>query len=406
MCSTVTRPFTRSNSRGTKETLDAELLAAADEPQQHLVRRLREGDDHLLDVVVDDYLVEVPAGAEHGHGDCAVERIHRLLVQEADRLEAELGIREQPLRDEAADTAGADDQRRAHRLALPARLRLRPVQGDAARDQVSGGERPRADRLRGQVDGLAEELAEGQHRHRGQRRRGDDAAEVLEQLGLDPGRVQPPQREEEHHQPDEGDQAGRRRRGHPCRVGTDRRREAGDREHRQVDDRSREPPRALRPSALDPLDDREIRHGLQGLVHRSGLIHGLPGYARVSVSSDDGCTDGFGRRLLRLTPIRSSGPPPAMSRARSRPLKGKPSRWTTGVGATWATPVAVSTLDSCGAAACPAPAVSRTSAAAARQTIRLRRIGTPSPGKCFPQKFFRSYLADGSTPPQVPKIGA
>ena len=68
--------------------LDAELVAPAREPEQHLVRRRGEGDDHVLDPVLGDDPVEVPARAEHRD---ALEALARLLVQEADRAEPELG---------------------------------------------------------------------------------------------------------------------------------------------------------------------------------------------------------------------------------------------------------------------------------------------------------------------------
>ena len=134
----------------------------------------------------DDHVVEVPARAEHRHRHRAVERVHRLLVQEPDRLEAQLRMRQQPLRQSRPDRPAPTIS--VGRIASPcaARLRLRPVQCDPAGHDVGGRERPRADRLRGQIDGLAEELAQRQNRHRRERGGSDDTAEVLEQLGPDP----------------------------------------------------------------------------------------------------------------------------------------------------------------------------------------------------------------------------
>ena len=51
--------------------VDAELLAAADETEQHVVRRRRERDDHLLDAVARDRLVEIPARADDRDADLA-----------------------------------------------------------------------------------------------------------------------------------------------------------------------------------------------------------------------------------------------------------------------------------------------------------------------------------------------
>src|SRR5438477_3831482 len=77
---------------------DPELFAAPDEPEQDLVRRGRERDDHLVDAVLADDGVEIPARA----GDREVERLawidQRILVQEGDRPEPELWRLEQPLR--------------------------------------------------------------------------------------------------------------------------------------------------------------------------------------------------------------------------------------------------------------------------------------------------------------------
>ena len=50
-----------------------------------------------------NYLVEVPAGAQHRNGDATVPGVERLLVEEADRLEPELGVRQQALREQAPD---------------------------------------------------------------------------------------------------------------------------------------------------------------------------------------------------------------------------------------------------------------------------------------------------------------
>jgi hypothetical protein len=72
------------------------------------MRRGRESHDHLLDAVVGDDALEVPAGAEHRKPDPVVGRRHRIAVEEADRPEAELRLRLEALRHQPADAAGAE----------------------------------------------------------------------------------------------------------------------------------------------------------------------------------------------------------------------------------------------------------------------------------------------------------
>src|SRR5207244_1696496 len=74
---------------------DAELLAAADESQQHLVGCRGEGDDDLLDAVLVDDGVEIPACARDGQAQRAARVEERFLVEEGDRLEPELRTLEQ-----------------------------------------------------------------------------------------------------------------------------------------------------------------------------------------------------------------------------------------------------------------------------------------------------------------------
>ena len=136
---------------GHEGDVEAELLAALHHPEQDLVRGAREGDDHLVDVVLGGNSVEVPARPEHGDRQRVVLFDERVLVEEADRLQAELGMCEQPVRREPAYLSGADDQRRSDRLAVAVGLRPRPVQGDAAGGEVDGGERPRANHLRREI---------------------------------------------------------------------------------------------------------------------------------------------------------------------------------------------------------------------------------------------------------------
>ena len=183
--------------------LHAELLAAVRQPEQHVVRRLGERDDHLLDAVSADDVLEVPARAEHRQVDVAVLGRDGLLVEEPDRPHAELGMREQPLRREPADVAGADDERRPERVAAPPRRQLGPVQQRAAADQVDGGETRDAKRLVGGRGVGESECANHRDRHRGDRTGGDDRADVVQQPEAEPRSVEPATPQEPHREPAE-----------------------------------------------------------------------------------------------------------------------------------------------------------------------------------------------------------
>ena len=72
----------------------AAVAAGADRAQQLLVRRTREGDDHAVDLVHPEDVLEVLETAELGELERAA--IVHLVVDEAERDEAELGRRLQP----------------------------------------------------------------------------------------------------------------------------------------------------------------------------------------------------------------------------------------------------------------------------------------------------------------------
>ena len=93
----------------------------------------------MLDAVLLDNVLEVPTRPDDRDGQHGL--IERLLVEEADRVQAELGMLEQPARGQPADPAGADHQRRFAELSLAPRLELRPVERHPARGQVDGAER-------------------------------------------------------------------------------------------------------------------------------------------------------------------------------------------------------------------------------------------------------------------------
>ena len=138
-CSTVTRSTNLEQARHERGR-DAELAAAADHVQHHGMRRRREGEDHVLDVVLLEDALQVPARAEHGQRGRAALDLERVVVEEADRLQAELGAVHEAARHQVADLAGADDQRRA---APPRAIaRVRDEEAGAARREEQRGQDP------------------------------------------------------------------------------------------------------------------------------------------------------------------------------------------------------------------------------------------------------------------------
>ena len=165
--------------------VDPQLLAAVDDAQEHLVGSGREGHDHLADVVLGDDPVEVPARAEHRHAQRAVLEDERLLVEEADRPQAQVGVLEQPLGRHPADVPGADDQGRHERLALLSRPDLPEVDDDAP----AGDEQRRAetepDRLAGgDVGCVVDEDAQGDDQAGRDREHPAGRADVVEGFDL------------------------------------------------------------------------------------------------------------------------------------------------------------------------------------------------------------------------------
>ena len=149
---------------------DAEVLTAPHDAQQHLVRRGRERDHDLLDLEARDRVVEIPARAGHRNAELVAGVDERLLVEERDRPEAELGVVEEALGDERADAPGSDDERRPHALPLDAGPLLRPVPREAPRADVRERESPQPYGLGGEVGGGAEQDAPREDEHRRERR--------------------------------------------------------------------------------------------------------------------------------------------------------------------------------------------------------------------------------------------
>ena len=153
------RPLVEARHDGHR---DAELLAAADEAEQHVVRRSRERDDHLLDVVLADDLLEIPARAQNRQDEAVAVVDARLLVQVPDRLQAELRHLREALRRQSADAARAHDQRRPEPFARDQLPPPRPVDRGPPRGEIHGREEPEPQRLVDRVGASADERCTGQ----------------------------------------------------------------------------------------------------------------------------------------------------------------------------------------------------------------------------------------------------
>src|SRR5580765_1368988 len=95
---------------------DAHVAVGAflDHAKHHLVRSRREREDHMLDAVRFDDFAKVPTRTEHrerGHPLSSVDKLKRILVEKANRFEADLAMLDQPFRKDLPDRACADDQR-------------------------------------------------------------------------------------------------------------------------------------------------------------------------------------------------------------------------------------------------------------------------------------------------------
>jgi hypothetical protein len=122
-------------------------------------------------------------------------------------------VREQPLGREPTHLARADDKRRANGLAVAVGLDAGPVERDSAGGDVGGRERPDADRLGREIGRRRDELAQREHNHSCERHRDHDAAQIFEQLVVEPRCVEAPQRRDgERNRREDGDpEDGRRR---------------------------------------------------------------------------------------------------------------------------------------------------------------------------------------------------
>jgi hypothetical protein len=91
--------------------LDVEVLEGADQVEHLLVRVVREGDDHALDVEDLHHLRELLETAEQRDVREVLRPLLGVAVHEADEVEAIFGMLAELLRDELAHVARADDDR-------------------------------------------------------------------------------------------------------------------------------------------------------------------------------------------------------------------------------------------------------------------------------------------------------
>ena len=330
MCSTASRSVTLSNRRGTSET-------PTPSSSQCLISRRRTSLGAVEKVTT---RCSMPCcsirrsrsqlAPRTGHGQA--RGVERLLVEEPDRPQAELGVLLEPARGEPADAAGADDQRRLRDLARAAGVQLGPVESDPAGGEVEGAEGPEADRLAGElVDVPGQEDAEGDEGHAGEDGRGQDGPDVVEDLeadapGIHAARVEG--EEDEHaveHDPGSG------YRDDPGHAGAERRGEPGREQHRAVEREGPAGPGRMlthtpengRVTVLElELDRLENRYRFRVQRSRSHVAA-----RRNSVRIGLGPFYFFARPSARIpVPAASSAAPPAVISARSRPVNGSPPR--------------------------------------------------------------------------------
>jgi hypothetical protein len=163
------------------EGTHAEPFAFVQEPEEDVVRCGGEREHDAVDAVRRDDVLEVPARTEHGERQRAAV-VDRVLVEEADGVEAELRGAREPARCEAADLAGADDEG-AH----PAELGPPPSMDDRDRRCVGHHQQRRREAPQAHRVVCARLVAEGERRdelrrHRGHGGGGHDQPGVVEHL--------------------------------------------------------------------------------------------------------------------------------------------------------------------------------------------------------------------------------
>src|SRR5918992_3543327 len=106
----------------------------------HFFRCGGECHDDVIDLLVLDDAVEIPACAEDAKAGCLAS-VQRVLVEEPNRRQSQLRALAEPLRNQPPDVAGADDQSALTGFALSPGAALGRDEPDSAREDEGGGEK-------------------------------------------------------------------------------------------------------------------------------------------------------------------------------------------------------------------------------------------------------------------------
>ena len=114
---------------------------ARDHPRAQLARRRRDRDDDLVGLLALQQILDLVRGAQDAQAQEAHAALSRVVVDEADRLDAQRRVELKLAHDHLAARAGADDQRAA---CLARALLLRRPLDPQARDDPGAGQEARS----------------------------------------------------------------------------------------------------------------------------------------------------------------------------------------------------------------------------------------------------------------------
>ena len=183
----------------------SQLPAAPGQSEEDVMGSGREGHDHVLDVMLGDDAIEVPARAQHRQARRRRADVEGILVEEADRPQPELRALQQSPRHDVGHPAGADDQRVPHSVSLAAGSQVRHVKNGPSGCQPGGGKEPVVDGP-ARVRLVAQQDARGDQHHRGRRGGHRQRRQAVEHLQPQPWPVKP------SHAQDANDQDRKRKR--------------------------------------------------------------------------------------------------------------------------------------------------------------------------------------------------
>ena len=247
MCSTVRRVVVRSYSRGTIATATPSSSQRRTSRSSTSFGARREGDDHLLDVVLAERPRRDPSSPRARTGRRPPASASGSLSRKPIGFRPSSGDLEQALRGQPPDLARADDQRRAQILAGPPCLHARPVERDPPRGDIRRRERPETYDLVDRSLPSPDDGCEREKRHCGEARRGGDLPDVVDRAQPERGCVQASEGHQRHHDDPEGARPQWRSGPDTCRLGAERRRERREDEHAGVDCHADDRPRNRRP---------------------------------------------------------------------------------------------------------------------------------------------------------------